>query len=186
MWGQTWDAVFKYTAPYPNKKTADITEEMVRQNLTPQKMFKLGEQFYVSLNMSELPKWVSHCENFHSDAWTLDNWISYSIFEGHSGNEAYWRSQRMAENWFVTHRHGISTMIVMLGKFQMHLNVAKRITLKEKLVWRMTTMCCFEMCRKQLKYHNIFLKLTKFHETSFVAYFSSWMYLNCKIRTNCD
>lgn len=55
MWGQTWDSIFKYTAPYPNKKSTDITEEMIRQNLTPQKMFKLGEQFYVSLNMTALP-----------------------------------------------------------------------------------------------------------------------------------
>lgn len=56
MWAQTWDSIFKYTAPYPNKKSTDVTDEMIRQNLTPQKMFKLGEQFYVSLNMTSLPQ----------------------------------------------------------------------------------------------------------------------------------
>lgn len=56
MWAQSWDSVYKYTAPYPNKKSFDVTNEMIKQNYTPLKMFKLGEAFYKSLNMSELPQ----------------------------------------------------------------------------------------------------------------------------------
>lgn len=56
MWAQTWDSVFKYTAPYPNKKSTDVTDEMIKQNYTPIKMFKQSEHFYQSLNMSALPQ----------------------------------------------------------------------------------------------------------------------------------
>lgn len=56
MWGQSWDSVAKLTTPYPKKKLADVTDEMVKQGYTPVKMFKLGEEFYVSLNMSSLPE----------------------------------------------------------------------------------------------------------------------------------
>lgn len=56
MWAQTWDGISQLTAPYPNKKSADVTEEMLKQNYTPLKMFKSGEQFYVSLNMTSLPQ----------------------------------------------------------------------------------------------------------------------------------
>lgn len=55
MWGQTWDSVFKYTKPYPKKKSTDVTDEMKRQNYTALKMFQLSESFYKSLNMSALP-----------------------------------------------------------------------------------------------------------------------------------
>lgn len=56
MWAQSWDSIFKYTAPYPNKKSTDVTEEMVKQGYTPKKMFELGEKFYKSLNMTALPQ----------------------------------------------------------------------------------------------------------------------------------
>lgn len=56
MWAQSWDNVFKYTAPYPNKKSPDVTEEMKKQNYTALTMFKLSESFYKSLNMSGLPQ----------------------------------------------------------------------------------------------------------------------------------
>lgn len=58
MWGQSWDSIYKHTAPYPNKKSTDVTDEMIAQNYTPLKMFKLGEKFYQSLNMSALPQYV--------------------------------------------------------------------------------------------------------------------------------
>lgn len=56
MWAQSWDAVAKYTKPFPNKPSTDVTEEMKKQNYTPLKMFKLAEKFYQSLNMSALPQ----------------------------------------------------------------------------------------------------------------------------------
>lgn len=56
MWAQSWDSVAKYTAPFPNKQSTDVTDEMVQQNYTPLKMFQLGEKFFQSLNMSALPQ----------------------------------------------------------------------------------------------------------------------------------
>lgn len=58
MWAQSWEGIYKYTAPYPNKKSTDVTDEMINQDYTPLKMFKLGEKFYESLNMSALPQYV--------------------------------------------------------------------------------------------------------------------------------
>lgn len=58
MWAQTWDSVYKYTAPYPSKQSPDVTDEMKRQNYTALKMFKLSESFFTSLNMTELPELV--------------------------------------------------------------------------------------------------------------------------------
>lgn len=58
MWAQSWEGIYKYTAPYPNKKSTDVTDEMIHQDYTPLKMFKLGEKFYESLNMSSLPQYV--------------------------------------------------------------------------------------------------------------------------------
>lgn len=58
MWAQSWESVFKYTKPFPNKRSTDVTEEMTKQNYTPLKMFQLGEKFFQSLNMSALPKYV--------------------------------------------------------------------------------------------------------------------------------
>lgn len=56
LWAQSWESVYKFTAPYPNKPSTDVTEEMLKQNYTPQKMFQLSEKFYKSLNFSALPQ----------------------------------------------------------------------------------------------------------------------------------
>lgn len=56
MWAQTWDNAYKHSAPYPGKKSPDVTEEMKAQNYTALKMFQLSESFYKSLNMSGLPE----------------------------------------------------------------------------------------------------------------------------------
>lgn len=55
MWGQQWAEIKDIVLPY---KTNDVnlTEEMVKQGYTPLKMFKLAETFFVSLNLSSLPK----------------------------------------------------------------------------------------------------------------------------------
>lgn len=84
MWAQSWDSVslklniyhsyaiyvyvdeflsfffslkvFRYTAPYPDKKSTDVTDEMIKQNITPLKMFQMGDEFFQSLNMTKLPE----------------------------------------------------------------------------------------------------------------------------------
>lgn len=77
MWAQSWDSVrawlirfklwnqihcfhcsqiAKFTAPFPGKRSADVTDEMVRQNITAVKMFQMGDQFFQSLNFTALPE----------------------------------------------------------------------------------------------------------------------------------
>ena len=75
LWAQSWENVstdkglsseplFKedvdfqvalFASPFPNKKLLDVTEEMIKQNYTPVKMFEMADQFFQSLNMSKVP-----------------------------------------------------------------------------------------------------------------------------------
>uniref|UniRef100_A0AAG5DVE8 Angiotensin-converting enzyme n=1 Tax=Anopheles atroparvus TaxID=41427 RepID=A0AAG5DVE8_ANOAO len=56
LWAQTWDNIADFTTPFPEKKLLDVTDEMVRQGYTPLKMFQMGDDFFVSLNMTRLPQ----------------------------------------------------------------------------------------------------------------------------------
>lgn len=56
MWAQTWDNVADFTTPYPNSQLMDVTEEMVKQGYTAKQMFEMGDDFFVSLNMTRLPQ----------------------------------------------------------------------------------------------------------------------------------
>lgn len=56
MWGQTWEEVVELFSPYPEKPYVDVTNEMVKQGLTPVKIFQLGDEFFQSLNMTKLPE----------------------------------------------------------------------------------------------------------------------------------
>lgn len=56
MWGQTWDNIADITTPFPNSRLLDVTDEMVKQGYTPIKMFEMGDEFFVSLNMTKLPQ----------------------------------------------------------------------------------------------------------------------------------
>ncbi|XP_055904990.1 angiotensin-converting enzyme-related protein-like [Eupeodes corollae] len=56
MWGQSWEEVADLFTPYPEKPYVDVTSEMVKQGLTPVKIFQLGDEFFQSLNMTKLPE----------------------------------------------------------------------------------------------------------------------------------
>ncbi|XP_052864215.1 angiotensin-converting enzyme-like [Anopheles cruzii] len=56
LWAQTWDNIADFTTPFPEKKLLDVSDEMVRQGYTQQKMFQMGDDFFVSLNMTKLPE----------------------------------------------------------------------------------------------------------------------------------
>ncbi|XP_058167773.1 angiotensin-converting enzyme-like [Anopheles ziemanni] len=56
LWAQTWDHIADFTTPFPEKKLLDVTDEMIRQGYTPLKMFQMGDDFFVSLNMTRLPQ----------------------------------------------------------------------------------------------------------------------------------
>ena len=55
LWGQQWDNIADLVIPYPDKPSLDVTEEMIRQNYTPLKMFQMGDEFFTSMNMTKLP-----------------------------------------------------------------------------------------------------------------------------------
>ncbi|CAH1187235.1 unnamed protein product [Phyllotreta striolata] len=56
MWGQTWDNIAERTLPYPDVETIDYTAAMLKQNYTPIKIFKTAEQFFKSINLTEMPE----------------------------------------------------------------------------------------------------------------------------------
>lgn len=56
IWGQTWEEIADLVIPYKNKQSVDVTDEMFNQNYTPLKMFQIAEDFFLSINMTKLPK----------------------------------------------------------------------------------------------------------------------------------
>lgn len=55
MWVQHWP-VADIVLPYKNTQSVDVTNEMLAENYTPQKMFEMAEEFFFSLNMSSMTK----------------------------------------------------------------------------------------------------------------------------------
>ncbi|CAK9807822.1 Angiotensin-converting enzyme [Anthophora quadrimaculata] len=55
IWAQSWTNIIDITQPYPGKNYLDVTEEMQAQGYTPIEMFRIAEEFYLSLNMSAMP-----------------------------------------------------------------------------------------------------------------------------------
>ena len=49
MWGEHWDHLYNYVAPYPDKKIPDVTTKMKEKNFTPEKVLKLAENFFASI-----------------------------------------------------------------------------------------------------------------------------------------
>ncbi|KAL1491740.1 hypothetical protein ABEB36_012291 [Hypothenemus hampei] len=55
MWGQSWSNIFDITQPYPGQHFLDVTPEMVKQGYAPIDLFRLAEDFFVSMNLSAMP-----------------------------------------------------------------------------------------------------------------------------------
>lgn len=55
IWGQSWTNILDLTLPYSGKNYVDVTQEMQAQGYTPIHMFRAGEDFFLSLNLSVLP-----------------------------------------------------------------------------------------------------------------------------------
>ncbi|XP_066139070.1 angiotensin-converting enzyme isoform X1 [Euwallacea fornicatus] len=55
MWAQSWSNIFDITQPYPGQNFLDVTPEMSKQGYTPIDLFRLGEDFFVSMNISAMP-----------------------------------------------------------------------------------------------------------------------------------
>lgn len=56
IWAVKWNEIAAKTVPFPDKPTLDVTDEMIKQEYTPVKMFEMGDEFFQSLNMTKLPK----------------------------------------------------------------------------------------------------------------------------------
>lgn len=56
MWAQNWLGIAKFTQPFPKKPLIDVTDEMIKQNYTVHKIFEMGNDFFQSIGMMELPQ----------------------------------------------------------------------------------------------------------------------------------
>lgn len=56
MWAQQWDAIYDMVEPYPGTGSLDVDKKLKEKKYEPQKMVKLGEAFFTSLGLDELPK----------------------------------------------------------------------------------------------------------------------------------
>ncbi|XP_014475472.1 PREDICTED: angiotensin-converting enzyme-like [Dinoponera quadriceps] len=55
VWGQSWSNLLDVTLPYPGKTHLDVTQEMQAQGYTPIDMFRVAQDFYLSMNLSAMP-----------------------------------------------------------------------------------------------------------------------------------
>lgn len=55
MYAQSWTNILDITIPFPGRSFIDVTREMREQGYTPQIMFQIAEEFFLSINMTALP-----------------------------------------------------------------------------------------------------------------------------------
>ncbi|KAH9488845.1 hypothetical protein Btru_058674 [Bulinus truncatus] len=55
MWAQQWNNLIEEFTPYKDRPTFDVTDEMVKQNYTPLKMFQTADEFFQSLGLIPMP-----------------------------------------------------------------------------------------------------------------------------------
>ncbi|XP_033624233.1 angiotensin-converting enzyme-like [Asterias rubens] len=56
MWAQQWNNIYHLVTPYPDVPDIDVSKEMVRQDYTVKKMFRVAERFFTSLGMDPMPE----------------------------------------------------------------------------------------------------------------------------------
>ncbi|MFN0061257.1 MAG: M2 family metallopeptidase [Myxococcaceae bacterium] len=56
MWAQDWSNIYPLVEPYPGKANLDVTEALKKQNVDPQRLVRMGENFFLSLGFDPLPK----------------------------------------------------------------------------------------------------------------------------------
>ncbi|XP_068685957.1 angiotensin-converting enzyme-like [Montipora foliosa] len=55
MWAQDWSSISDLVKPYPKVPSLDVTPNLIKQQYTPTKMFKLAQSFFVSLGLDPMP-----------------------------------------------------------------------------------------------------------------------------------
>lgn len=56
MWAQQWDAIYDVVEPYPGQGSLDVDAKLKAKKYDSIKMVKLGEAFFTSLGLDNLPK----------------------------------------------------------------------------------------------------------------------------------
>ena len=56
MWAQQWDAIYDVVEPYPGQGSLDVDAKLKAKKYDSIKMVKLGEAFFTSLGLDQLPK----------------------------------------------------------------------------------------------------------------------------------
>lgn len=82
MWSQSWGNIYDLVEPYPEVAAPDVTTALIEQGYTAEQMVELGEDFFVSLGMPELPASFWALSQFtrprdrdvvcHASAWPLE------------------------------------------------------------------------------------------------------------------
>lgn len=55
MWAQEWNNIYPLVEPYAGQPSLDVDAELKRQGYDPQRMVRLGEAFFTSLGLEQLP-----------------------------------------------------------------------------------------------------------------------------------
>ncbi|XP_074199548.1 angiotensin-converting enzyme isoform X1 [Camelus bactrianus] len=55
MWAQSWSNIYDLVVPFPSAPRMDVTEAMIKQGWTPQRIFKEADNFFTSLGLLPVP-----------------------------------------------------------------------------------------------------------------------------------
>ncbi|XP_072023599.1 angiotensin-converting enzyme-like [Amphiura filiformis] len=56
MWGRRWGNIYRLVVPYPDTPNIDVTDEMVKQGYTPERMFNMTDEFFTSCGLIPAPQ----------------------------------------------------------------------------------------------------------------------------------
>ncbi|WP_164019971.1 M2 family metallopeptidase [Pyxidicoccus trucidator] len=81
MWAQEWNNIYPLVEPFPGQASLDVNAELKKQGYDPMRMVKLGEKFFTSLGLKELPQTFFERSQFtkpkdrevvcHASAWDV-------------------------------------------------------------------------------------------------------------------
>lgn len=54
MWAQTWDNIYTLVEPFPDVKSLNLTDVLLKKSYTPIKIFKQAEDFFESLGLYKM------------------------------------------------------------------------------------------------------------------------------------
>ncbi|CAF0741045.1 unnamed protein product [Brachionus calyciflorus] len=54
MWAQSWENIYELVTPYPDVRAFNLSQNLLEQNYTVEKMFKLSEEFFTSIGLYKM------------------------------------------------------------------------------------------------------------------------------------